>query len=299
MDPRRIERGTVIVNTIQNFPLARWRAQRSIIPTVTLLIAISIALVPMVPILWVLFTALKERGRVIVDPLALPKGTWHWDNFVVAWVQGGFSKYFGNSLIVSLATVLLILVLALLAAYSFARINFVGKRVLFITFLLGLTIPLSVLIIPLFYLIRNLNLINSPWSLILPQVAKQLPFAILLLYSFIRQLPREIMDAGLIDGCSHRHLLSHIVLPLTRPALLTLLVFNFMWSWNQFLLPWVLIHEDAARTLPVGLNNFQGRYVTDVPLLMAGTTITFMPVILIYLIFQRHFIRGVTAGALK
>jgi raffinose/stachyose/melibiose transport system permease protein len=121
----------------------------------------------------------------------------------------------------------------------------------------------------------------------------------LLIYSFIRDLPREVLDSGRIDGCNSWNLLRHIVAPLSRPAMLTLLVFNFMWTWNQFLLPIVLIQIDSKRTLPVGLNFFQGQFANDIPLLMAGATITFMPIVIIYLIFQRHFIQGIAAGALK
>jgi raffinose/stachyose/melibiose transport system permease protein len=112
-------------------------------------------------------------------------------------------------------------------------------------------------------------------------------------------LPGEILDAALIDGCNRRQLLARIVLPLSTPAMVTLIVFSFMWSWNNFLLPIILIHEDAARTLPVGLNAFRGRFVTDIPMMMAGATITYLPVLLVYLIFQRQFIRGISAGALK
>jgi raffinose/stachyose/melibiose transport system permease protein len=200
---------------------------------------------------------------------------------------------------VAIPTVILIILLALLAAYAFAKMDFFAKNALFVFFLVGLTIPMSVLIIPLFYEMRALNLLNTSWALIFPQVAKQLPFAILLLYSFIRDLPRDILDAGLIDGCNRRTLLRHIVLPMSAPAMVTLIVFTFMWSWNNFLLPIILIHEDASRTLPVGLNAFRGRFVNDIPLMMAGATITYLPVLIVYLVFQRQFIQGISAGALK
>ena len=261
-------------------------------------LAIGIALLPLLPIIWVLFTALKDSTRVVTNPLAPPSEI-HLENFPEAWRIGRFGGYFVNSVVVAIPTVVFILLFGLLAAYALAKMDFFGKNALFVFFLVGLTIPLSVLIIPLFYEMRDLNLLSTPWALIFPQVAKQLPFAILLLYSFIRDLPHEILDAGLIDGCNRRQLLRHIVMPMSTPAMVTLIVFTFMWSWNNFLLPVILIHEDAARTLPVGLNAFRGRYVTNVPMMMAGAMITYVPVLLVYVIFQRQFIKGISAGALK
>jgi raffinose/stachyose/melibiose transport system permease protein len=261
-------------------------------------LASALGLFPIVPMLWVIFTALKDRTRVLANPLAPPSEA-HWENFVTAWEVGRFGRYIGNSIVVAIPTVAAILLFGLLAAFAFAYLRFRGRRTLLGLFLFGLNIPLGVLIIPLFYEMRDLRLLNTPWALILPQVAKQLPFAIFLLYIFIRELPQEILDAGLIDGCSRWDLLWRVVAPLSWPALLTQLVFNFMWTWNQFLLPTILIQQDSARTLPVGLAHFQGRYVTDVPLLMAGATITFLPVVVIYVIFQRQFIRGIAAGAFR
>lgn len=262
------------------------------------LLGISLSLIVLIPIMWILFGAVKSRGRIIRNPLGFPE-TWHWNNFAEAWEGGNFSTYFVNSILVVVPVVVGVLFLALLASYAFALMSFRGRDFFFVLFLAGMTIPLSVLIIPLFYEMVTLGLHNTLWALILPQIAIALPFSILLIYSFIRDLPREILDSGRIDGCTSFGLLRYIVMPLSRPALLTLLVFNFMWTWNQFLLPTVLIQQDSKRTLPVGLNFFQGQFANDIPLLMAGATITFLPIILIYLVFQRHFIKGIAAGALK
>ncbi|MFZ0544471.1 MAG: carbohydrate ABC transporter permease [Candidatus Promineifilaceae bacterium] len=262
------------------------------------ILAFTLSLIVIIPLMWIFFGAVKDRGRIIRNPLGFPE-VWHWENFSDAWIGGNFSTYFVNSIVVVVPVVVGILLLALLAAYAFAMMSFRGRDGLFILFLAGMTIPLSVLIIPLFYEMIAIHLNNTLWALILPQIAIALPFSILLIYSFIRDLPREILDSGRIDGCNSWNLLRHIVTPLSRPALLTLLVFNFMWTWNQFLLPIVLIQIDSKRTLPVGLNFFQGQFANDIPLLMAGATITFMPIVIIYLIFQRHFIQGIAAGALK
>jgi len=257
-----------------------------------------ISIFVLVPFFWVIATSLKDRPELTYNRLGLPS-VYHWENFPRAWVQGHFGTFFTNSLLEVVPTVLAILVLSLLAAYAFAQISFRGKELLFTIFLLGLTIPIGVLIIPLFYQMLEWKLLNTLWALILPQVAFGVPFAILLLRAFIQELPREIIDAGRIDGCNHFTLLWYIILPLSAPAMLSLLVFNFMWNWNNFLLPVMLIQEESLRTLPLGLSYFQGRYGSDVPMLMAGATISFLPVVIIYIIFQRQFIKGITAGALK
>ncbi len=245
-----------------------------------------------------MFTAVKTRREIPRNPLGIPQ-EWHFENFLNAWEVGHFDRYFMNSIYVVIPTVILVLILSLLIAYAFSLMRFRGKRVLFALLLLGLAIPIDILIIPLFYSLLRFGLLNTPWALILPISAKIIPFGVLLLRGFIDDLPQEILDAGLIDGCSRFQLLRHVVVPLSLPVITSLLVFTFMWTWNMFFLPIVVIQEDAKRTLPVGLSYFQGRYETDIPLLMAGAMISCLPIIVIYLFFQRQFIRGITAGAIR
>jgi raffinose/stachyose/melibiose transport system permease protein len=265
---------------------------------VATLSALFFSLFVLIPFAWVIFTAVKSRREVPRNPLGIP-AEWHWGNFGEAWRVGHFDRYFLNSIYVVIPTVLIILVFSTLAAFAFSQLRFKGKNLLFAILLIGLAVPLDILIIPLFYDLLNMGLVNTHWALILPQSAAILPFGILLLRSFMEDVPGEILDSAKIDGCSTFGLLFHIVVPLSRPALASLLVFSFMWTWNQFLLPVVLIQDDRMRTLPVGLNYFQGRYSTNIPLLMAGATISFIPIVLVYVVFQRQFIKGITAGALK
>jgi raffinose/stachyose/melibiose transport system permease protein len=262
------------------------------------LAAMIFSLFVLVPFAWVIFTSVKSQKELSHNPLGIPM-EWQWGNYVEAWTRGHFDRYLLNSVLVAIPTVALVLVCSTLAAYAFSLMEFRGKNVLFIIFLLGLTIPLSILIIPLFYELLSLGLLNTYWALVLPQVAKTLPFGILLLRAFMEDFPTEILDAARIDGCSTWGLLYRVVVPLSAPALTSLLVFTFMWTWNQFVLPVVLIRDDAMRTLPVGLNFFQGRFVTDIPLMMAGAIISFLPIVLMYMFFQRQFIKGITAGAFK
>lgn len=257
-----------------------------------------LSLIVLFPLFWVIATSLKDRGQIIRDPLGLPE-IYYWSNYADAWREGHFGTYFINSILVVVPTALGVVVLALLAAYAFAMFRFRGKNLLFTFFLIGLTVPLGILVIPIFYQMVSLKLVNNLWALILPQAAVGLPFAILLLRGFIRELPAEILDAGRIDGCSSWGLLRFIVAPLSRPALLSVMIFNIVWVWNQFLLPVVLIHKASARTLPQGLSVFLGRYGADFGLLMAGATISFIPVVIVYVIFQRQFVKGIAAGALS
>lgn len=261
-------------------------------------IAGFLSLIVIFPLVWVVATSLKDRRQIIQNPLGLPE-IYYWSNYADAWRDGNFGAYFINSILVVIPTALGVVALSLLAAYAFAMFRFRGKNALFTFFLIGLTVPLGILVIPIFYQMVSLKLVNNLWALILPQTAVGLPFAILLLRGFIHELPKEVLDAGRIDGCSNWGILRFIVMPLSRPALLSVMIFNIVWVWNQFLLPVVLIQKASARTLPQGLSVFMGRYGADFGLLMAGATISFIPVVIVYVIFQRQFIKGIAAGALS
>lgn len=257
----------------------------------------ALSFVAVAPIVWVLTTSLRTKSEILASPLGLPSVP-QWQNYVEAWTVGNFGRYFVNSLLVAVPTVLAVLFLSLLASYAFALFSFRLKRSLFILLLFGMTVPVGVLIIPLYYQMVSLGLLNSLWAIILPQVALGIPITTLLLRTFIERLPREIVDAARIDGCGSFRLLMKIVFPLSRSAMLTLTVLQFMWVWNQFLLPVVLITDRDTRTLPTALSSFLGRYSSDTQLLMAGAAISVFPVILLYLIFQRRFIKGISSGAL-
>jgi raffinose/stachyose/melibiose transport system permease protein len=257
-----------------------------------------LSLAVLFPFYLVLVTALKTDNRVSENPLGLPD-VWRWGVFRQAWNEGHFGSYFMNSVYVAVPVVLAVLAGSLMTAYAFATMRFRGRGLLFAVLIAGLTIPLEIIVTPLYYEMLHLGLLDTLWALILPQIAINLPFGVLLLRAFIGDLPRDLLDAGRMDGCGHFRLLTRVVLPLCRPALLSLLVFTFMWTWNQFLLPLIMVQSDSARTLPIGLSYFQGRYSSDLPLMMAGVTITFLPIMVVYLFFQRQIIRGITTGAGK
>ena len=243
-------------------------------------------------------TAFKTQGELSQGVFVLPRGL-HWNNFAEAWTQGNFGQYFFNSVIVVAPVVAGALLLSTLAGYAFAVLPLPGRGILFSLLLLGMIVPLEGLIIPMYYNLRSLGLLNTYWALILPQVALSLPFGTYLMWVTFQGLPREIVDAATVDGAGRMTVLLRVLVPLARPTLSVLVVFFFIWTWNEFLIPLVLVSDDALRTLPVGIAFFQGRYTTNIPVLAAGATIVAAPLIVVYFIFQRQFIRGLTSGAIK
>lgn len=261
-------------------------------------VALLCSLATLVPLAWIVVTALRSSREVAFDPIGLPASP-SWDNFIAAWTTADFGRLFLNSTLVAVGTVIGVLFLAGLAAYAFALLPLPGRAGAYALFVAGLIVPIGLLVIPLFYQLRGLGLLNTLWALILPQVAISLPFAIVLLRAFMVEIPRELLEAARVDGAGRLRLFVTMVLPLIRPAILAIVVFDTIWSWNQFLLPLVLTQDPRAHTLPLGLSFFMGRYAVDFPRLMAGATISLLPTIVIFLLFQRHMVRGITAGAFK
>jgi len=204
-----------------------------------------------------------------------------------------------NSTLVTALTVVLVLACASGAAFVFARMAFRGRDLLFNLFTIGLLFPLSVAILPLFIQLRQLGLIDSLLGVALPQVAFGLPMSILLLRNFFRAVPGELEDAAYIDGCGPFGFLWRVLLPLSRPALAIVAVLAMVTSWNQFLLPLIVLNSESLWTLPLGVMQFQGQYGTDVALVMAFVVLAMLPAIVFYLVAERYLVAGLTAGALK
>lgn len=242
--------------------------------------------------------AFKTDVELVQGVFSLPR-TWQWQNFATAWTQGEFSRFFVNSVLVAVGTVVPTVALSCLTGYAFARMRFSGRKWLFPLLMLGFVVPLQALIIPLYHLLNWLGLLNTLWALILPQVALSLSFGTYLLASAFRNVPSAILDAAAIDGCTTGQLLWRIMVPLCRPIIGTLALLIFVWTWNEFLLPFVVTVESAAQTLPVGLLHFQQRWTSQIPIIAAGSTIVFMPLILVFSLFQRQLIRGLLSGAVK
>jgi raffinose/stachyose/melibiose transport system permease protein len=268
---------------------------RRVLPYVLLTVFTGLILVPFALIA---LTAFKTQGELAAGVFALPQSL-YWGNFATAWTEGRFGVYFMNSVIVVVPVVVVSLLLCSLAGYAFAHLPLPGRGFLLGLLLLGMIVPLEGLIIPMYYNLRGVGLHNTYWALILPQIGLSIPFGTYLMWVTFQGLPDEVIDAAVVDGATRATVLWRILIPMARPTLGALTVFFFIWTWNEFLIPLVLVSSDSLRTLPVGLAFFQGRYTANIPVLAAGATVVAAPLVLVYMVFQRQFIRGLVAGAVK
>ncbi len=250
------------------------------------------------PVFLMMLSSFKSTREIFRSPFALPE-SWSFENYARAWGEGNFSTYFGNSVFVTVAALALVSVLGSLAAYPLGRYAFRGRNWLMLYFLAGLMLPIRLGILPLFFLMRDLGLLNTPWSLILIYAASGLPFTIFVLANFFETLPKELEEAARLDGAGEFRIYAQVMLPLVRPALATVAIFNFIPWWNDFFFPLIFIRAERFKTLPLGLFSFFGEHQNDWALLFSGLTITALPLLLLYLLASKQIIEGLTSGALK
>jgi multiple sugar transport system permease protein len=261
------------------------------------LLLMPVAILMLVPLLWVVMTSLETLGQTQHFPPILWPGTFQWSNYPRAWSSVPFNTWFVNTTVVTVAVVASNLLLCSLAAYGFARIKFWGKSVAYFFLLATLMIPVQVVIIPTFLIVKWMGLIDTLGALIVPNLANV--FGIFLLTQFFRTLPIELEEAARIDGASRLKVLFTIVLPLSLPALATLAVIQFLWTWNDFLWPLVTIYNEKVFTIQLGLMSFQGSHVNDTNLLMAGNVMSMLPMLILFIAAQRYFVRGIATQGLK
>jgi multiple sugar transport system permease protein len=261
------------------------------------LVLIPLALVMVVPLAWMLVTSLQTLDETRRFPPTLVPSSAEVGNYAEVLRQAPFARWFMNTLLVTVASVAGNLLFCSLAGYAFARIKFFGREVVFILVLATLMVPFQVIIIPSFLIVRQLGLIDTLGALILPNLAGA--FGIFLLRQFFRTLPIELEEAARIDGASRLGVLFKIVLPLSGPALATLAVITFMWTWNDFLWPLITIYGADHMTLQLGLSTFQGAHQTNTHLLMAASVMSVLPVLLLFFVAQRYFVRGIATTGLK
>jgi len=262
------------------------------------LAAILIALVVLVPLVMTVFGGLKSTGDLLANPIGWPDRL-HWENFDGVLQSASFWLQLRNSLFVMLATAIGVVFLASMPAFVFARTAFPGREIVFNFFTLGLLFPLAVAILPLYISLRQMNLIDNQWGIILPQIAFGLPGTILILRGFFTALPQELEDAAYIDGCSTFAFFRLVALPLVRPALAAVFVLAMVGSWNAFFLPLLVLNKEYLWTLPLGIMQFQGQWGTDWARILAFVSLTLIPTIAFYFFAERHIVTGLTAGAVK
>lgn len=260
---------------------------------------ILLSLIWLLPIVSVLLTALRSQGDLFANGIFGWPKTFKWENFVKAWDAGDFSVYFKNSLFVILVKVPLGILISALAAYPLAKISFKLSQPMFLFFLIGLAVPIQVALQPLVIMMRDLGLSNTLFALMPPYIAFGIPLQVLVMRGFFRQIPSELVEAARVDGASEISIFFRIMIPLSVPALAALAIIDTLATWNEFLLALVLISEKASRTVPIGLMQFQGEHSSDYTVLMAGVALSIIPVLVIFLLLQRYFVTGLTAGAVK
>jgi len=276
----------------------RYDTPVTITPLLRIAILLLVAGLVLIPLVATVLGGFKSLGDLRVNPFGLPE-SWEWDNY---WSILSGPRYWHlllNSLIISVLTAVLTLAAASMAAFVFAHVRFFGSRLLLQYLLLGLLFPAATAILPLFIKIRDLGLLDTYWGVVLPQVAFGLGMSILLFHNFFRQLPGELFDAALVDGCGYIRFFRYVTLPLSRPIIAVVGVIVFVHSWNSYLLPLVVLNRDSLYPWPLGMMAYQGEYSTDWQLVLAFVTLTILPAVCMFIVAQKYLVAGLTAGAVK
>jgi multiple sugar transport system permease protein len=258
----------------------------------------AIALATVYPMIFTLNVALKTRHEYILDRFS-PTGSWQWDNLATAWTSGGISRYFINSVIVVTFAVLLLLLFGSMAGFALSHLRLRGSRVLFLGCLAALFIPFQVIMVPFARTMADTGLMDTYPGLVLAYVAQFLPFTIYLMTSYYNGIPREIVEAARIDGNSPFGVYRRIMLPLGTPALLSVGILDALFCWNDVLIALLMMPSAQHRTLMIGVTSLRGQYSSDIPTFAAGVLIAAVPVLAIFLFFQRQIAEAVTAGSTK
>ncbi len=250
------------------------------------------------PLFYIFMGAFKTKTDYINNKIGFPS-PFVLDNFKSLAEDGRILYWFRNSIIVTIISVFVSILIAALAAYSFARINFKGKEVIFNFIISLMIIPPIVMVIPLFVLSTKVNLVNTYWSAIIIYTGLMMPFNIYLLRNFFITIPQAIIDSAKIDGCNDITIFLRMIIPLSRSAIITLTVVSVLWVWNELLIALIFLQREELTTLMVGLLQYQGKFKINQPALLAGILLSMIPMLIIYFIGQNFFVRGLTAGALK
>jgi raffinose/stachyose/melibiose transport system permease protein len=258
-------------------------------------VSIIVGAVVVVPIVFGILGGFKDNGQLFANPFGLPQ-PWVPGNYLDALASGAFWLQATNSVVVAIASTVLVVLVGAMAAYIFARYAFPGRELLFMLFAIGLMFPFAVAILPLFVLLREMNLLNNPLGVILPQAAFGLPITIVILRSFFRTIPAEVEESAVLDGCGPFRFFWRILLPMSRPALGTVSVLAVVGSWNNFLLPLIVFNDSRWWTLPLGVQQFQSQYSADTARILAYVTLAMLPSLVCYAFAERQLISGLTSG---
>jgi raffinose/stachyose/melibiose transport system permease protein len=290
------------IGSAQSFARTRRRSRDQkpfdLFPLFRLAVLIVVASIVLLPLFATAIGGFKALGELRTNPLGLPH-QWQWRNYLDILESARYWRALGNSLLIACFTVVITVALSAMAAFAFAHLKFFGSRFLFTYMTLGLMFPIATAILPLFVRVRDLGLLDTPWGVILPQSAFYLAMAVLLLRNGFRQLPSELLDAALVDGCGYFRYFLYVTLPLSRPILSTVAIIAFVNSWNNYIVPLIMLNSESLYPWPLGLMAYEGEYMTSWHLVLAFITLTILPAIIMFILAQKHIVAGLTAGAVK
>ena len=250
------------------------------------------------PILWIAFNSFKSNADLFTNPWGFPV-QWHPENFAAAWVTANIGRYFLNSVIVTVTALFFSLLLTTTSSFAIARLKFKLAKFAFLIFTVGMMIPVHATLIPIFMMFSKIRIINTRLALIIPYVAFSMPISVLILTGFLKTFPKEIEEASIIDGATIGGMFIRVTIPICKPCIATIAIYCFMFMWNELSYALVLTSGRALRTLPLGLTLFRSQFNMNYVGLFAAITITVLPVIIVYVLFNRQIIEGMTSGALK
>jgi len=262
------------------------------------LIAFAVLALIIIPVAFAVLGGFRSMGQLAENPVSLPN-PWVFTNYADVLTLGTFWRQLANSAVIALLTTLVVLPAASLAAFVLSRYSFRGREAIYTLFTFGLLFPVTVAIVPLFVVIRQISLLDNPLGVALPQAAFALPLSIVIMRPFFRSIPADLEEAASIDGCGPFRFYWSIMLPLSRPVLSTIAVIAIVTSWNAFLLPLVVLNNATSWTLPIGVTNFSSQYTTDTARVLAFTTLSMVPALLFYLVAERQIVSGLSSGAVK
>ena len=277
-------------------PRSRRRVDRTRPAPLSQILLTVVLIIILIPFIWMISTALKPAAEVFASPPTLIGSQLRFANFTEAWSYVPFGRYMINGMVVAVLGTLLVCVTSILAAYAFARLEFRGRELVFLLYLITLMVPQEVMIVPMFILMQQFGWTNSYQALILPWAFSA--FGTFLLRQFFLNIPKELEEAALVDGANRMRILLAVVLPIARPAVAVLAVFTFINYWNSFLWPLIITNSTDRFTVPVGLNGFLGQQGSQWHLLMAASTISMLPTVIMVLLLQRHLVRGIALSGL-
>jgi len=260
-------------------------------------VLILLSLATLLPVLWVVLSSFKPQSELFRVPLTFIPQDWTLENYVSSLAAGNFPVYFSNTVFVAVVSTAITVLINLMAGYALAKYIFKGRDIIFTVMIATLMIPLQVIMIPIFLQLKSLGMLNSLWGIIIPPAAT--PTGVFLARQYLVTLPNSLIEAARIDGAREHTIFFRLILPMSKPIVATITIFSFMWRWNDYLWPLIVITDNRKQTIQQALANFVGQLQINWSDLLAMTTIAIIPVIIVFLAFQRFFFSGIAAGSVK